>query len=300
MLINSILVKMIRRVFKSVRHFSDKLPSKANELFEREQQALKEVKSEDLEAERKVFKEYFPDPNQVIERKQTPQYPSNFGQTDEEEIEPFFIDDLKDFQYSYSPKSSLIFDESGYALIYQAKKRSFFLPLKLKYCWKLIIPVMFNTITTIQGYFHLKIILALAWAFPFLMYSKALVVKSIHLNKDGKTLKVVYKRFKFARQKEAVVSIESFKEPAGDSFIVWSLYEFPDDLKTFIETENVERISFAKYWGSWSFFLLPNRPEAVNREVLVNALNGIFIDTEKVGGEEISSRYSILFAKNKS
>lgn len=291
---------MIRRVFKSVRYFSDKLPSKGSDLFDKELDVLKQVKSEENEDQYKVFKDYFPDPNQLVERKQTPQYPSSFGQTDEEDIEPFFIDDLKDFQYSYSPTSSLVFDESGYALIYQAKKRSFFLPLKLKYCWKLIFPIIFNTITTIQGYFHMKIALILGWAFPFLMYSKALVVKSIHLNKDGKTLKIVYKRFKFARAKEAIVDVQTFKEPAGDSFIVWSLYEFPDDLKTFMETENVKRISFAKYWGSWSFFLLPREPEVINREVLVNALNGIFIDTEKVGGEEISSRYSILFTKNKS
>jgi hypothetical protein len=290
---------MFRRVWKNFRYFSDKFPSKPNEIVEKEQEAIKELKKEDLEVERKDFKEYFPNPNQIVERKHVPQYISSFGKSDEEEIEPFFIEDLNEFQYSYTPLKELIFDESGYALIYQAKKRSFLLPFKLKYCWKLIFPLIFNIIITLQGFVHNFFGIILAWTFPFVMYSKGLVVRSIKLNQDGKTLKVTYKRFKFSREKEVTVSIDTFKEPSGDSFIIWSLYEFPDDLKTFMETENIERVTFAKYWGNWSFFMITREPEIINREILVNAMNGIFIDTSKLGGEELSSRYSILHSKKK-
>ena len=73
------------------------------------------------------------------------------------------------------------------------------------------------------------------------------MVDKIFIHKDGKHAKFLYKRFKFFGLKEKVLDVSHFKEPAGDAFMIWSLYEFPDDLKTFSENEAVKRIAFAKY-----------------------------------------------------
>ena len=80
---------------------------------------------------------------------------------------------------------------------------------------------------------------------------------------------------------------------------MWNVYEFPDDLKTFSENELITRNAFAKFFSRWSFYLLPRHPEEINREALVNMLNGIYIDTERLGGEELKSRYYILEPKSK-
>lgn len=287
-------------IFAAVRWSGSKLPKEKQALIEKEMEALKEIHDEETEMEKNKLKPFFPDPNEKLERVNVPKYISNFGQSDEEDIEPFFIDDLNEFQYVYTPKNPLVFDEEGYAVIYQSKKRNIFKPLKLKYCWKLIFPILFSIGITIQATTHSAIGIFLSWSFPFLMYTKGLIVNTIKLNKDGKSIKISYKRFRFWRTKEVELSISDFKEPSGNSFIIWSLYEFPDDLKTFAENESINRITFAKYWGNWSFFILPNNSEILNREILVNILNGVFVDTENLGGEELKSRYLILHPKVKN
>lgn len=283
-----------------LRMFADKLPATKEELVDKERNALREIQDEDLEREKRKLQVFFPDPSEKLEKKSIPQYPSSFGKSDEEEIEPFFIDDLHDFQYIYTPKDSLSFDQDGYCIIYQSPKQYFFTPLKLKYCWKLIFPILFSIGITVQASTHSTLGILLSWSFPLIMYTKGLIVNSIKLNKDGKTLRISYKRFRFYKAQETQISVESFKEPSGNSFIVWSLYEFPDDLKTFLETESIKRVNFAKYWGNWSFFILPRNAEIINREILVNTLNGIFVDTENLGGEDLKSRYLILHPKVKN
>lgn len=289
-----------KRIFTAVRWSSSKLQKDKQDLIEKELEALKEIHDEETERDKMKLKEFFPDPNEKLERVNVPKYISSFGQSDEEEIEPFFIDDLNEFQYLYTPKDGLVFDEDGYAVIYKSKKQSIFKTFKLKYCWKLVVPILFSIGLTFQATTHSTLGILLSWSFPFIMYTKGLIVNTIKLNKDGKSIKISYKRFRFWRTKEVELSISNFKEPSGNSFIIWSLYEFPDDLKTFSETESVKRITFAKYWGDWSFFILPNNAEILNREILVNTLNGIFVDTENLGGEDFKSRYLILHPKVKN
>jgi hypothetical protein len=90
------------------------------------------------------------------------------------------------------------------------------------------------------------------------------------------------------------LSINDLKLPSGDKFGLWNAYEFPDDLRTYMENEKMQRILFAKrIESSLSFLLLPKFPEFVNQEVLVNAFNNIYIDTKETGDEEITQRYFI-------
>jgi hypothetical protein len=295
---------IIRRTLGLFRRFTNLTPGKNDSLTakEKEAKAIQEVYDEETEKSKKELDIWFPDPNTTIERQKFPEYPSNYGKSDEEDTPAFFLDDLKDFQYIYTPKQKLEFDENGFSLIYKSQKNSIFWPFKLTYCWKLIYPVIFSLGITLHAQFHTNLAILLSWSIPFILYTKALKVKEIYLKDDGKTLKIVYKRFRFWPSKSKIIDVSRFKEPSGDSFIVWSVYEFPDDLKTFNENEAIARISFAKYLNFWDFFLLPAKPAEINREVLINVLNGIFIDFAHAGdsAEDLKSRYFILSPKTPS
>lgn len=291
---------MLKRFLPLIRLHSEKLPSKIEDLKLNEKKALQDIHDENIELGKKKISDWFPDPNVPVDRKQYPMYPSAYGPSDEEDTPAFFLEDLKDYQYIYTPKVALDFADSDFCMIFQAKSRYFFYPSKLRYSWKIIFPVFLSVAITFQAAAHATAVIVFSWALPLVILTRALMVKQIFLHKDGKKIKVLCKRFKFGRTLEKTINIKDFKEPSGDAFLIWSLYEFPDDLKTFNENPNIERIAFAKYWGWWSFFVLPKHPEIINREVLVNALNGIYIDTKQTGGEDLKSRYFILEKKQGS
>ena len=285
------------RILRLSRDCSTKLPKQSEDFKQKEEQAMQEIQDEKLEENKNRLNIWFPDPDKQIVRKEVPSYVSQYGQSEEEDTPAFFLEDLKNYQYIYTPKQSLIFDDQGYSLVFQTNYPRFFMPHKLKYCWKLIFPIFFSLGVTFQTTAHTNLSMLLSWVIPFAILSRALMVDKIFIHKDGKHAKFLYKRFKFFGLKEKVLDVSHFKEPAGDAFMIWSLYEFPDDLKTFSENEAVKRIAFAKYLTWWSFFLLPKFPKEVNREVLINMLNGIYIDTEHLGGDDLKSRYLILNEK---
>ena len=77
----------------------------------------------------------------------------------------------------------------------------------------------------------------------------------------------------------------------------WSVYEFPDDLQTYMAADKLQRVAFAKKIGRWQFLLLPRWSKFVNREVLVNVLNGVFIETTKTSTDRFEERYLVLYSK---
>lgn len=280
------------------RRFSNS-PKPLEDYKEKEQAALQEVKDEKLEDSKRQWDLWFPEQKKIEIKREIPTYISKFGPSDEEDTAAFFLSDLSTYQYIYTPKSALEFDINGFSLVYQAPSRSIFAPHKLRYCWKIIFPVLFSIGLTFQPIVHSNISIILSWCLPLLLLTQGLMVEKIFLNQDGKTVKFVYKRFKFLPLKEKVFDVSTFKEPSGDAFIFWSLYEFPDDLKTFNENAAVERIGFGKNINWWSFFVLPKGALQINREVLINVMNGIYIDTKELGGEDLKSRYFILEVKGK-
>jgi hypothetical protein len=287
------------RIFSVVRKCSSNIPKPIESLKKKEQDVLQEIHDEKLEKDKAHWEILFPDPDKIAIKKEIPEYPSAFGPSDDEETPAYFIEDLSSFQYIYTPKNSISFDQDGLALVYKAKKTNFLLPYKLTHCWKIVFPVLFSIGVTMQPSHHTTPSILLSWCIPLAILTRALIVDKIYLCKDGKTAKFVYKRFKFLPKREKIINLNKFKEPKGDSFFIWSVYEFPDDLKTFNENPNVSRISFAKYISWWSFFLLPKNPAEINREVLINILNGIYIDTTQTGGEDLKSRYYIFEPKHK-
>ncbi|CAG9310434.1 unnamed protein product [Blepharisma stoltei] len=287
------------RALRLIRRFSDKLP--VPKTFEEEELAAKEkIYAERIEDEKLNWEIIFP--SVPKENSLRPEYkddlPSLFGKSDEEDTTAFFLEDTKEVQYIYSPGKALEFDENGLALIFDSSSR-FYWPEKLKYGWRVSVLALFGLGIAIQPFAYSNIHIFLGLSLPFIALSRCLIVDKIFLTKDGKQIKVNYRRFKFLPRTKTI-DISSFKEPKGDAFIIWDVYEFPDDLKTYNETSSMERIAFAKYISWWSFLMLPKKPKYVNREVLINALNGIFIDPQQQGKEEIEQRYFVLYKKNEN
>ena len=202
----------MHRIFKIARGCSSKLPKQVAEFKEKEEKALQEIRDDLLEEEKEKLEMWFPDPNKAIEKRETPSYVSNFGKSDEEDTPAFFLEDLNAYQYIYTPKNPLVFDDQGYALIFKAAPRHFFSLHKLKYCWKIIIPVAFSSVITFQASLHSTWYIFLSWCIPFAIFTRALMVDQIYIQKDGKHAKFVYKRFKFLPYKEKKIDISIFKE----------------------------------------------------------------------------------------
>ena len=289
----------MKRVFTLINRGFSKLPKVVEEYKQKEPEALQEIHNEKEEESKKEWDLWFPDPNKIVTKRELPSYVSNYGKSDEEDTPAFFLEDLSAFQYIYTPKHPLEFDSDGFAPVFQATPKYFFMPNKLQYCWKIVLPVLFSLGISLQPMVHSTLSIVFSWCIPAIIMSRALMVDKIMINQDGRTAKFVYKRFKFMPLREKLVDVSTFKEPTGDAFIIWSVYEFPDDLKTFNENPAVARIAFGKYINWWSFFLMPKFPTQINREVLVNLLNGIYIDTKQTGGEDLQSRYYILEPKVK-
>jgi hypothetical protein len=62
---------------------------------------------------------------------------------------------------------------------------------------------------------------------------RGLNVTKVDLHSDGETLNFSYRARKFGKETEVSAKIEDLAAPKGDKFAFWSVYEFPDDLKTF-------------------------------------------------------------------
>mmetsp|Transcript_14434 Transcript_14434/g.21063 ORF Transcript_14434/g.21063 Transcript_14434/m.21063 type:complete len:284 (+) Transcript_14434:343-1194(+) len=275
-----------------VRFFANK---KNEEFLRKYDESLKKVYEEKVEAEKQDLEQALPKPVEetIPELKKEQKEVSIFGESEEEETTPFFLEDTSKVQYIYSPSKSLEFDQEGYTPIFESPSAS-----KLRYCWRTFLPVGVATYMSLHPNVYGTLGIALAWSLPLLIYSRGLMVKSILLHQDGKHLKVRYKRFRFLPVREKVIDVKDFKEPSGNAFMFWSLYEMPDDLFTYIESQKMTQITFAKKWSLWSFFVLPKNAKTVNREVLVNALNGIYIDTENITEEEdLQNRYFVLYNK---
>lgn len=216
----------------------------------------------------------------------------------DEEVVPFFIDDLKQVQYVYKPRLKLDFDEQGFATIYENHPKLLSFP-KFKYC-KSIYWSYF-----LAGYFFLNHVYfgslasVIALLMPSIYLSRALVTHRIAINQPGTHLLISSQRFRWLPMRHYEIDIKDFDQPKGRKIALWKAYEFPDDLKTFAEIASLEKYAYIKRLPKkyWSFMLLPGQPEKVNREILVNALNGVYIDTEGGGGEDIQQRYVVMERK---
>ena len=217
----------------------------------------------------------------------------------DEEIVPFFIDDLKQVQYVYKTKVKLEFDAEGLACIYE-KKRKWLKFEKFTYCRSL------GWSYFLAGYFFANHVYfsgfssIIALLVPSVFMSRALLTDKIAINKEGTQVFVWTRRFHWSFSRQRIIDIKDFDLPKGQKFALWKAYEFPDDLKTYMETSALEKYCYIKRLPKayWSFLLLPGKPDLVNREVLVNVLNGVYIDTEGGGAEDLQQRYVVLDRKD--
>ena len=219
--------------------------------------------------------------------------PSLFGESDESDTEPFFLEDAGSVQYIYRPKTPLEFSDSGWASIWsKAKPRS-----KIWSCRSAFSSFLLAGIAISQPHLYSVATMAVFLGVPFLISARGKVLRDVSLNRDGETLKFEYKKNKFSPIKDQTFEIAKLPEPKGDKIFFWKVYEFPDDLKTFIEKDKLQSVTWIKKYGSrYNFFLFDKDPSYVNREVLVNALNRVQIDTdaiESIEGDDIKDRYFI-------
>lgn len=282
---------LFRRSVKSIRFFS-----KIEKFKEKQDKALRELYERECEVEKQKLDHILPysgTPQEVSEAPSPPPLPI-FGESSEEEPAPFFLEDVNSTQYIYSPSAPLSFNEEGYSKIFQ-KAPGLFNSLKLKYCWKLLLPLAVAGTVTLQPFIYGYSAILLSWLYPVLLYTRGRVATSIWLHNSGTKLKVEYS---FTSQE---LLISKLPPPSGNLFLFWSLYEFPDDLCTYASNHKLERVAFAKKINRWKFFILTREPQYVNREVLVNALNGIYIDVltaSSLPSENLQDRYQVLSSKN--
>lgn len=294
---------------RSLRHlrrlFSDSKPPLplTSTWEEKLHQTKKEMIQLDKQKEKEDLKSFIPDDSDAEEFKlpkriePKTQIQSIFGESSEAEPEPFFLEDIENTEYIYRPAQKLEFDENGWCVIYSAKMKILY-PEKLIYCRKIGFFYALAAYYISQPFIFTWFTIVGSIIVPCVITMRGCLIDKLWLNSDGKTVKVKYRRWKlipFTKE----ISIDAFKDPTGDKFGIWNLYEFPDDLKTYIERDKLQKLGFSKKVKKWfSFLIFPSYPEYVNKEVLVNVLNRIKIDTETQGGETIESRYFTIKNEN--
>lgn len=294
---------------RSLRHlrrlFSDqKPPAPISSTWEEKlQQVKREMVQLEKEKEKESLKSFIPDDSDAEEfklpKRVEPQtaVQSIFGESSEAEPEPFFLEDIENTAYIYRPTHKLEFDAEGWCVIYSARRKLLY-PEKLVYCRKVGFLYLLSLYFISQPFIYSWFTIVGSIVVPSLITLRGCLIDKMWLHQDGKTVKVKYRRWKLIPF-SSKISIDSFKDPTGDKFGVWNLYEFPDDLKTYVERDRLQSLGFSKRIKKWfSFLIFPSYPEYVNREVLVNVLNRIQIDTETQGGESIESRYFTLKHEN--
>lgn len=217
-----------------------------------------------------------------------PKPTSVFGLSDEEDREPFFLEGSQ--QYIYTPSQKLAF-EDDYALIFKSSSRLWHVE-KLSVCRKIFGLYGIAGFVAMQPFFYSLPTIMLSIIAPQVILSRGLLLDRIWLHKSGGKLRLTYRRFKFGFASTVEVDVSEMKEPSGDKFGLWNLYEFPDDLRTYMESEGLLKWGYAKRLkGWWSFLILKGKPTDVNREILVNVLNGVKIDTEASSEDPLEMRY---------
>jgi hypothetical protein len=226
--------------------------------------------------------------NEDVPAPELPKTKSVFGLSDEEDAEPFFLENTE--QYIFTPANKLAF-EDDYALIYLSSSRLWHVE-KLNVCRKIAVLYGFAGFVAAQPFLYTLPTIILGCLAPQVILARGLLVDRIYLHRSGSKVKVQYRRFKFGMTSSCEVSVEEMLEPTGDKFGLWNLYEFPDDLRTYTEKESLLKWGYSKrIKGWWSFLLLKGKPQHVNREVLVNCLNGVQIDTETSSEAPLEARY---------
>lgn len=294
-----IMRRVLRRVFASAPD-----PLKTQPLSAAELAVLKQTQEFEKSLEKQDWAKNFAsdsdaDNYQVPEIVKPPGTLAPAEFSSDEEIVPFFIDDLKQVQYVYKTREKLHFDEQGWACVYH-KQRQWLGWEKFRYCRNLAWSYF------LAGYFFVNHVYfsssapLIALLTPSIFLSRALLVDRIAVDKAGTHLSLWTRRFHWLPSRKWQIDIKDFDQPKGQKFALWSAYEFPDDLKTYAETASLEKYCYIKRLpkARWSFLLLPGRPDLVNREVLVNVLNGVYIDTEGGGGEDLQQRYVVLDRKD--
>ena len=284
---------------------SGKDPPKPANLTQAELDILKQTSQFEKDLERKEWATNFAsdsdaDHYQVPDiTKPQDSTPATVEFSSDEEVVPFFIDDLKEVQYVYKPRGGLEFDESGFACIYR-KQRSWVTAEKFRYCKSLGWSYVLSAYFFLNHVYFGNAAPFIALFAPSLVLSRALLTDSIQINKAGTQLKFTTRRCRWLWSSQWTIDIHDFDEPKGMKFGLWKVYEFPDDLKTFAETESLTKYAYVKRVPKayWSFLLFPAQPDHINREVLINALNGVYIDTSCGGSADLQSRYVVMDRKN--
>mmetsp|Transcript_1762 Transcript_1762/g.3787 ORF Transcript_1762/g.3787 Transcript_1762/m.3787 type:complete len:248 (+) Transcript_1762:1481-2224(+) len=213
---------------------------------------------------------------------------SIFGLSEDEDSVPFFLEGTE--KYVYTPTAKLAF-EGDYAQIYASSSRLWHIE-KFSVCRKVIAFYGFAAFVAVQPFLYTIPTIILGLLAPKVILSRGLLLDRIWLHKSGSSVKLQYRRFKFGPSSKVDVKIDEMVEPTGDKFGLWNLYEFPDDLRTYTENEALQKWAYAKRLkGWWSFLIIKGKPKEVNREVLINALNGVQIDTEACSEEPLEKRY---------
>lgn len=138
-----------RRSVQNSRFFS-----KLEKFKEKQDRALKELYEREREVEKQKLDHMLPysgTPQGVSEAPPPPL--TVFGESSEEDPEPFFLEDIGSTQYIYLPSTPLSFNEEGYSKIFQ-KVTGFFNSTKLKYCWKLLLPLAVAGTVTLQPFIY--------------------------------------------------------------------------------------------------------------------------------------------------
>lgn len=201
-----------------------------------------------------------------------------YSKIKQEKPREFYLDESKCYQYI--PKSRLTF-ENSYLPLYKYRGTTF----KLFYLAKVPLPA-FCAIGLNQANFSGSL-LPLVYITGFASLAIAAIhsvlfcriAKEINLHEDGDKVEVVYRWMNMIDQRK-VHNIQEFRNQVQHPLMMmWSLNPVPKNILAGIETEfdNFLPIYLNKPFG---FYLLHGKPDVSHQDLLINALNGVIIDTK--------------------